>query len=296
MLGGHELPVAVERVLALARIFPAHLLGIKSQAASEIDQRGLCRVADLHAVRILRVIAEHTADQQAALGRIINIHIRRFDTFLIYIIIFYGHFVLGQGACLVRTDDGNASQSFHSLKFTHDGVFSGHLLRTEGKNDGYNGAQGFRDRRYREGYCEKEGVADIVAPENADAEQDRTEYENKDGQFLSELIQVDLQRRPLLRRRFQQACDLADLGLHTDAGYDKGAAPVCDKAAGVNHVQPVAKRHFVFFNHFGRLLNTEAFTRQCALIHFQACTFGQTSVRRDIIACVQHHDVSDRYF
>ena len=140
MLRGHQLTVAVERVFTLTRIFPAHLFGIKPQTASEIDQRGLGRIADLHAVRILRVIAEHTADQQAALGRIVDIHICRFDTCFVYIIIFYGHLVLSQGTGLIRTDDRNASQSFHSLEFTHDCMFSGHLLRTEGKDDGYNGA------------------------------------------------------------------------------------------------------------------------------------------------------------
>ena len=87
-------------------------------------------------------------------------------------------------------------------------MLSRHLLRTEGEHDRNDGAQSLRDCRNCKRNGEEECVRDIVPAENADAEENTAEYKDQDGQLLSELIQVDLERSLLLRRRLEQACDL----------------------------------------------------------------------------------------
>ena len=77
-------------------------------------------------------------------------------------------------------------------------MLSCHLLCAKGKDDRNDRAECFRDRCHSESHRKEEGVSDIVAAENADAKEDRAEHQNQDRQLLPKLIQIDLERRPLL--------------------------------------------------------------------------------------------------
>ena len=198
MFGGHKLTVTVERILTLSRIFFLNIIRIQSQFCCEIQESSLRRISDLNAPCIGRVITQNTADEESALRRIIQIHIVGTDSQSVYIIIFYRHLILRKCSCLIRADDGYASQAFHSLKLSHDSVLPGHLLCAERKHDRDDGTESFRNRCNCKRYREQERIPDIISPENADAEKDTAEHKNQNGQLLSELIQIYLKRCSLL--------------------------------------------------------------------------------------------------
>ena len=58
------------------------------------------------------------------------------------------HLILGQGSCLIGTDNRDAPQTLYRLQLLDDGVFLCHLLRSHGLHDGYDGTECLRNRRH----------------------------------------------------------------------------------------------------------------------------------------------------
>ena len=199
MLGGHQLPVAVKRILPEPGIFFPDARCIESEPVSQVDQRELRRIPDLRPFRVGGVVAEDAAQKQHAFLRIFQVDPFRRDPDPVYIIVFHRHPVLGQSSRLIGTDDRHTAQPFHCLQLPDDGMLFRHLLRPEGKHDGHDRAQCFRDRRYRKGYSEQKGVSRVSAPHHLDSEQNAAEDQDEDGQLFPELIQADLQGCLLLR-------------------------------------------------------------------------------------------------
>ncbi|MNC22912.1 hypothetical protein D3C75_709200 [compost metagenome] len=112
MHGGHQLPVGVKRDLRLPREAVADFPVILVLAAAEGDQRDLRRIAERFSLLInMGVVAQYSDMQQAPLtGR----------PFLVILgeqlsfgtgqkIIHHRHFILGQGAGLIGTDDAGGT-------------------------------------------------------------------------------------------------------------------------------------------------------------------------------------------
>ena len=94
---------------------------------------------------------------------------------------------------------------------------------------------------------------------------------------------------------FQQTGDFPDLGLHSHIRHDKASTPVCDIASRKHHVGPISQRNFVF-NDIFLLLHSKALPCECTFIDLEACIFQNSSVRRDIVPCLQHHEISHDKF
>ena len=105
-----------------------------------------------------------------------------------------GHLVLGQGARLVRADDGDGAQALHRLEILHNSVLAGHLLGAHGQHDGDNGGQGLGDSGHGQGHGKHEGVQNAHAgAEDGQGKHHRADGHDDHGQLGGEAVQALLQ-------------------------------------------------------------------------------------------------------
>ena len=242
MDGAHQLPVGVKGDLRQAGPAGAGGLLVKAVVLPQTDQRRLSGVAHLPVFVHRGVAAQQRRPQQRLLDRVVEVRARRVNDLAAGVYLLHRHFVLGQGAGLIRADDGHAAQTLHRLELADDGVFLRHLLGSEGQHDGDNGAERLGNGRHGQGHGEQEGVHDVLLPQkHADAEQHGTDDQDTDGELSAELVQTDLERRFLLLGAFQKRGDFAHLRVHA-GGRDQEPGPaIGDEAAGEHHVLPVAQ-------------------------------------------------------
>ena len=68
------------------------------------------------------------------------------------VVVYHGHFILGQGAGFIRADDLRAAQSFHCGELTDNGLVGGHFRHTDGQYNGYHCGQALRNCRHRKAH------------------------------------------------------------------------------------------------------------------------------------------------
>lgn len=136
-----------------------------------------------------------------------------------------GHLVGGQGAGLVRADDGGAAEGLHRGQRAYDGVLLGHATGTQSQAGGDDGGQAFGDGGHSQ--CDSDlevvhGPADPRAAVNgivevSDVDEPHSDADERDdlGELLAELVQFLLQWRALLLRGYHLVTDFANFGVHT---------------------------------------------------------------------------------
>ncbi len=152
------------------------------------------------------------------------------------------HPVLGEGAGLVGADDGHRAQGLHRGQAADQGGPGQHALRPEGQGDGDHGRQAFGDDGHRHRDRGQQQVAYVVAPPQAQREDEGGDHQAGQGQVLAHPVEAALQRSGALSRLLEQAGDLAQFGAHAGGHHEGGAAALGHDGAHEGEVAAIPQR------------------------------------------------------
>ena len=100
-----------------------------------------------------------------------------------------------------------------------------------------------------------------------------------------------MERRRLLLRGFEQACDAADLGRHAGRDDHRPAAAVGGDRAGEQHVAAVAEAN-IRVDGLRLLRHRHALPGQGCLVSLQVCAFDDAGVGGDLVPGLDQHEVA----
>ena len=220
-----------------------------------------------------------------------------------------GHFVLRQRTRFVATNDLRAAECFHSGQAADDSIAARHIGNTDRKNDGNDSRKSFGDRGDCKADGNHKGVHKAVKTEACNAfggeyalakhlngHHNSRNADDEEGKNTAELSEF------LLERRFTVLClgkcvgDLTHLGIHTRCRDQHLAATVNHGAAHIYHIDTVTKRNILLIAQADRrhiLCNGNAFARKRRFLNLHRCTFDDTSVGRNRVACFKDHYVAN---
>ena len=140
----------------------------------------------------------------------------------------HGHFIPGERAGLVGSDDSRRTQGFHGREMAHDGIALRHPLHTERQHCGNDGRQAFGHRSDRQRHTKNEHLEECAEPSHLLDQKDRHDHDHgdcdhDDAEYPADARQLFLQRRRLGRCALEHPGDRAHLRVHSRR-YDDGAA------------------------------------------------------------------------
>ena len=194
----------------------------------------------------------------------------------------HGHFILGDGARLIRADHAGTAQRLHGVQFADDGAAAQDAPHAEGQGDGDDGGQALGDGGHGQADAREQHGKEIVALQEAQKAHGQTDDHAGDGHEAAQLLQLDLQRRGLFLRLVHQAGDLAHLGGHA-GGRHHALAPAGRQVAA--HVQAVT----------GLFLHGQALAGQHGLVAGHARPFAQAAVRRHLVPGLEQQHVAGHH-
>ena len=211
-----------------------------------------------------------------------------------------GHPVLGQGTGFIAAYNLCTAKRFDCRQPTDNSALFAHFGNTDGKYDGNNRCQTFRDsgdcQRYRDHKGREDGVEVKTSGGNQVEEKDKdTDAQHNFGQRFSKTCQLLLKRSLFIDGRGECTGNFTHLGLHTGFCDDHFSAAVGNRRTHITHVFPVTERDIVFLvqpqcvNH---LVYRDAFTGQCSFFYFQGSCFDDSAICRDAVASFQYDDIA----
>ena len=284
--GGHELPVGVEGQLRHTGHGLLDLVLVQALLHGDIHEGGLGGVAGGLGPAVL-VVGQDGVVTQGADGEGEGPPILRGGPH-----VHHGHLVHGQGARLIRTDDGGAAQGLHGGQLLDDGVALDHALHAQGQHDGDHGGQSLGDSGHGQGHGGHEDLQQLHAVEQSHAEHDHAHGQADDGQGLGDLGHLLLEGGLVVVLGGQHLGDAAHLGLHAGGGDHTGGAAVGDDGGGDDHVLPVAQSGLLGkrVNHF--LAYRYGLAGHGGFVRLQVGALQDTGVGGDQIARLQHDDIA----
>ena len=297
--GGHELPVGVKGQLAQTGVLGPVGPLLDAHAVADHNEGHLGGVAHGGSLLLVGggVAGQDGGPDQPPVNGVLQRQLLAGNELPVYKGGLGGHFVLGEGARLVRTDHRHRPQGLHRLELLHDGVLLGHLLGAHGLDDGDNGAEGLGDGGHRQGHGEHEGVQDGLGAEPSRVVQGQGEHAHADdeddhGQPAAELVQALLERSLAPLGLVHQGGHLSQLGVHAGAGDHHQGPAIGDQRAGEHQVFPVPKGHLVPLNDRLGLLHPLALAGEGALVHFQGVVMQNAAVGHHHIPRLQLHNIA----
>jgi hypothetical protein len=236
MDGGHALPVRVERQLThsgqrflleefviqceldqghfgwIARdggaaVGPPHALGIVA-VDDRIEERRILLGLDR---------AGHASgDHQTAF-----LHL---DFEMVHIETNHAHPVFGQRPCLVRADDGGATQGFNGCQLLDERMAFGHALAAQRQGQRHSGEQSFRHVRHDDADPEDRADPEAQAHGDADDEKDSAHGDRQHCDHMGDLRDLFLQRAEACLHACGEAGDLAEFRLHAGGEHHRPAS------------------------------------------------------------------------
>ena len=207
-----------------------------------------------------------------------------------------GHLVLGQGAGLVRADDGDRAQRFNRGQAAGDRLALCHALHAKRQRDGEDGRQPFGNGGDGEA---DGGEQDFAKREAVESDAD---HQHQSGKADDEHRQLPAELRHLPGQRCLQGFHFGDQAVDaTDfsAGAGGDDDPECpaggDQGAGIGHAGAVADAG-VGGDRVNALVAGQRFAGQCRFLDAQVGRFQQTEVGRDAVARFQADDVAGYQF
>ena len=202
------------------------------------------------------------------------------------------HAVLGEGAGLVRADDGRTAESFHGRQTADERIFLDHTLYTDGKYDGNDGRQTFGNGGNGERYGGHEDFQYRNAVCKTDDKDNRAGGKGYDAEVFAELCQLLLQGCLTVFFVVKQICDFAHFGIHTGCGDNGGGGTVGDGTAGEDHIVTVAQRCLFVADFLRILFGGYGFTGQRGFFAIQADGTEKSGIGGNEIAGFQSNDVA----
>lgn len=304
--GGHALAVGVEGALGQARVGRAQRGRVDAVVARQHQQRALGGVADerlrprraLLGGRERGVVAQHGGEREVA--EQVGVLLERLGGLERLVAVEVGaqrhahdaHAVLGEGARLVRADDGGAAQRLDGRQAAHERLVAGHALHAQRHGDGGGGGQALGDHRDGQRHGQQQQGGERAAVGQADGQHRQRRRHAHDGEDLAERGQLALDGCVQLLVAFQHAGDVPDLGSHARGHHDARPASRGDDGGGERHVRPVSQRRAGQNHGGGVLLDGHRLARERGFLHAQPGRFDQTQVGGRHAAVAQLHEVA----
>ena len=236
MDSAHQLPVRVKGKLPP----PGHLflqpVLVQPLPPGQLHQGGLGGVAHTHRLSPpvmdqLRVAAQRPHGQgQLPVGRPGGPYLG------------HRHFVLGQSARLVRTDDPRAAQSLHRRQLFDDGIAPRHAGHPQRQHDGDHRGQSLRNGGHRQRDRGHEHLQHGIVEEHPHAEHHPAHAQAHKGQGAGHLRHLFLEGRLPLGLSHQHPGDAPHLGIHSGGGDHGCSPPGGDHRGREHHIAPVGHR------------------------------------------------------
>ena len=270
---------------------------VHADAVAQHNQGHLGGIANLGAGLLIGggVAGQEGLLQQQALHIIGQVHLFAVQQHAVGIDFLGGHLVLGQGARLVRADDGHSAQRLYRLQVLHDGVLPGHLLSAHGLNNGDDGGQGLGDGGHGQSHGKHQGVQNGLLVVQGQPKHQGADDHDDNGQLLGEIVQALLEGGLALLGLVHQGGHLAQLRVHARAGDHKDRPAIGHQGAGEHHVLPVAQGHISLGNDLVGLLHRLALAGERTLIDLQGVVLQNPAVGHHHVAGLQLHNIAGNH-
>ncbi|MNM61583.1 hypothetical protein D3C81_728870 [compost metagenome] len=160
-----------------------------------------------------------------------------------------GHFVLGQRAGLIRTDNRGATQGLHRRQLADDRLALDHTLHAQRQCDRHDGRQTFRNSRNGQTDPGKEHAVCRLSLQDPQQHHNNGQAKRHVNQNFAELLQTPLQRGFLDLGILDQISDFPHLGVHTRANDDSSTRTARDHRAHEADILLVTQRNIAFAKH-----------------------------------------------
>jgi len=315
MDGGHALTAALEgqlahagRGLLLVLRIDAGLLGCHEQAClGRIAEDGVATALALGGQETC-VRAEGTGGDQKrqvgvpldvdglpiqanlALGRIANAR------YIVFVAggpeVIDGHLVLREGARLVGADDARRTERLDRGQLLHEGVALAHALDGHGKRERHRGKEPLGNEGHDHAEREDERCREAaVDDEDVEREEGYAHAQGEDRHLLGDAVELLLERTLGLLHVLREVGDLAELGVHADAGDDGATVALGDRGAGEDEVRRLCCGEVLLEHGVGGLAHGVRLARERGLVDLQVGGADDACVGGDLVSLGEKHDV-----
>ena len=206
-----------------------------------------------------------------------------------------GHLVARQGSRLVGTDDGRRPERLDRGQPADHGTPPRHPLDADRERDRDDRRQPLRDRADGKRDAGQHRVDERVAAREADADQQRGDDGDCDGEPGRDPCHRPRQRRLELGGAFEERRDVAELGVAAGCDDGRGARPVRDQRAAVGHAAPVGDRAFRLDGR-GALRHRHRLAGQGRLLDLEVSNVEEAEVGGHLVARCELDDVAGDEF
>ena len=202
------------------------------------------------------------------------------------------HFVTGERAGLVGADDRYRTQGFDHRHPANHRLATGHLAYTNGKGNGKNGRQAFRNGCHREPHHRHEQLPEFQATERQAAkEDDNTGGDDNQRKPPRKPVHLFQQRSFKTGGISQQAGNAADFGMHTGTYDNAPGGARGHHGAGERHASLVAEGRLLF-HRIGELVHRLGFARQDSFLNLEVVGFFQAKIGGHTVTSLQQHGIT----
>ncbi len=201
------------------------------------------------------------------------------------------HLILGQGAGLVRADDGGAAEGFHGGQLADDGATVRHAGDADGEHDGERRGQSFGNGADGEGDGRHEHVDRRFAASHAHGEGEGGEAEDHPEEQLAELGDLAGERGGDLHRLGDEPGDAAGLGAVAGGPDQPFGLTGGDQGAGVGLVSPVGEGDVVVEG-IGVLGNRERLAGEGRFVAMEVVDVEEAEIGRHAVAGLEQDHVA----
>ena len=198
----------------------------------------------------------------------------------------------GQGARLVRGEQGDRAQGLDGRQRPDDGAASRHPAGTAGQSEADDRGQRLGDGRHGQADPGEDHDLPVLAAQQPEHDDHEAGDHRQDGQLLPEPPQPALQRSHRRLTCGQQPGEDADLAPHARADDGRLTATPHDRGAGVQHGHAIGDGDLVLQDAPGILRGRHRLPRERGLVDLQPLGLQQPGVRGDQVPFPHQEDVS----
>ena len=128
--------------------------------------------------------------------------------------------------------------------------------------------------------------------QDVEREEDDAHAEREDGDLLRHVVELLLQGALGLAHVLREVGDLAELGVHADAGHDRATVALGDRGAREDEVGRLGRGEVVLEDGVGGLPHGIGLAREGRLVDLQVRGPDDARVGRDLVALGEEHHVT----
>ena len=206
-----------------------------------------------------------------------------------------GHLVFGQGAGLIRANDGGAAERFDRRQFADDGAACRHARNARGQHDGDRRGQSLGNRSHGQSHRGHEHFHSRFTARHAHDEGEGGKPENDPKQQLAEVRDLAGERCGNFNRLRDQPRDAAGFGVIAGGPNQAFGLARRDERAGICLVLAICQSD-VPAKRISDLGHGQGLAGQGGFVAAQVMHIKQSQVCRDAIARLQQDHIAGNEF